>query len=319
MKAEVVVRSVKGRRLDEAVSELLERLDWTSVIKEGSSVVIKLNLCEFDPKKVASANTSPELVRSLCSALKKRTSDITLVEAHSYRAPAELAFESTGIYRVAEEVGVNIVNLSKAKCIDICHPLLGTMPEILFKADVFITMPVLKTHALTYFTGALKNQWGCVPRYDRISLHHSLDQLLVDLNHLLKPKLSIMDGILCMEGRGPTNGKPRRLDIIIGSKDPVALDATAMRLTGLDPNKCRHVVMAYNERHGLFREDEIELDMDVKRNWDDFEPARLDWAVDWMNRLTRYEWFRKYILGVDAIFYPVKKVVGILRRLGIVR
>ena len=50
------------------------------------------------------------------------------------------------------------------------------------EADAFITLPVLKTHATTVFTGAIKNQWGCVPRYDRILLHKYLHELVGDLN-----------------------------------------------------------------------------------------------------------------------------------------
>src|SRR5438105_8856215 len=98
------------------------------------------------------------------------------------------------------------------------------MPSVLLEADVFITLPVLKTHSLTYFTGALKNQWGCVPHYNRILLHKWLDPLLVSLQSLLRPELAIMDGIVGMEGRGPVNGKPRRLDLALASRDAVALD-----------------------------------------------------------------------------------------------
>ncbi len=302
-----------------AVNEILENLNWTEIVKPNAKIVIKLNLCEFDPAKVCNANTSPEVIEALCIKLKERTSDITLVEAHSYRAPAEEAFKSTKIYELVEKLGVKLVNLSKSSTRDVGNKLLGPMPEILLDADVFITMPKLKTHALTYFTGSLKNQWGCVPRHDRIALHHSLDGLIVDINGLLKPKLCIMDGIIGMEGRGPTNGDPIELDIILGSTDPVALDATAMRLVGLDPQKARHVTLAYEFKQGNFKEEEIELDMNFVRDWTDFKPAELDWAVRAMNYMTRYRWFRDYILSVNWIFYPTKWLVNVLRKIGIVR
>lgn len=299
--------------------EILERLSWRSIVRQNARVVIKLNLCEFDATKVANANTSPEVIRALVNVLKNQTKDITFVEAHSYRAPAEAAFKSTRIYELAEELGVKLVNLSKAPLRDVGNKLLGPMPEILLDANVFVTMPKLKTHALTYFTGALKNQWGCIPRHDRIAIHHSLDRGIVMLNELLKPKLCIMDGIIGMDDRGPTNGRPRPLDIILGSCDPVALDATAMRLVGLDPIKARHVVLAHEAGHGAFREEEIELDMNFEKHWENFKPAHLDWAVRSMNYMTRYRWFREYILSVNWIFYPTKHIVNFLRKIGIVR
>jgi uncharacterized protein (DUF362 family) len=318
-KSKVAIRSIKGKTVQQAIEELLDALNWCSFIKSGLKVVIKPNFNTADPAKIESANTSPLLIEGVCSILKTRTKNITIVEANGYRHSAEKTFQVMGIYEIAKRIGVNVVNLSKQPCRNVGNPLLGPLPDILLDADVFITMPVIKTHALTYFTGALKNQWGCIPRHDRIALHEYLDELIVELNRMLNPQLCIMDGIIGVEGRGPTNGKPRRLDIILGSTDPVALDATAMRLVGLDPTKARHVVMAYEAGLGKFHEDEITIDSDVQPNWAPFEPAQLDWAIYWMNRLSKYNWFRKYILEVNAIFYPTKRVVNILRLIGVVR
>lgn len=317
--AKVVVRSVRNRSVFEATQSLMEGCHWQEIVSPNASVVIKLNLNTADSTKVQSANTSPELIEAVCCVLKMRTQDITLVEAHAYRNPAEQAFEATGIYGIAERTGVKVINLSHEPCRDIGLRELGPLPEILLDADVFMTMPVVKTHALTYFTGSLKNQWGCVPRYDRIALHWGLDNFLVDLHRVLKPKLCIMDGIVGVEGRGPTNGKPRRLDIILGSTDGVALDTTAMRLVGLDPTQSRHVRLAFESGLGDFEKDQITIDSDIEPDWKPFEPAQLDWAVAWMNRWSKYKWFRRYILEPEPIFKAGKWVTNVLRNIGIVR
>lgn len=318
-KSKVVVRSTQQKPLYQTVENLMEALNWKSIILPEAKVVIKLNLNTAERDIIESADTSPALVEALCKVLQTRTNAITLVEAHGYRYPAEEAFRAAGIYELADRLGIQVVNLSNQPCQEVGNLLLGPLPRILLEADAFITMPVIKTHALTYFTGSLKNQWGCVPRYDRIALHHSLDQLLVDLQSILRPKLCIMDGIVGVEGRGPTNGKPRRLDIILGSTDAVALDATAMRLVGLVPTKARHVVLAYEAGLGTFHEDEIDLDSDRVPDWAPYEPAKLDWAVAWMNHWTKHGWFRRFILEVDPIFQGGKWIVNVLRKIGIVR
>ena len=123
------------------------------------------------------------------------------------------------------------------------------MSKTWLEADVFITLPVLKTHATTVFTGALKNQWGCIPRYDRILLHKHLHELIVEVNRLRPVTLALMDGLVGMQGRGPINGYPIDLNVLLASRDPVALDATGMRLIGLDPLTSQHVVHA--EKIGL--------------------------------------------------------------------
>ncbi len=318
---QVVVRSVLNRPLDEAVRSLMTACGWEEIVPRNGRVVLKLNLNTAIPEKIESANTSPALVEAVCRVLRTRTEEIALVEAHAYRNTAEEAFAATGIYAVAQRTGARIVNLSHEPSRDVGNSILGALPEILLDADVFITLPVVKTHALTYFTGSLKNQWGCVPRYDRISLHWALDELLVDLQCLLKPQLCIMDGIVGVDRRGPTNGRPRRLDMVLGSTDAVALDATAMRLVGLDPTKARHVVMAAQAGLGKFQPEEIQVDSDwePEPGWTPFEPAQLDWAVAEMNRLSRYAWFRRYFLEVTPVFKAGKRMVNILRKVGVVR
>jgi Domain of unknown function (DUF362) len=127
-----------------------------------------------------------------------------------------------------------------------------------------------------------------------------------------------MDGIICMEGRGPTNGKPRRLGVLLASRDPVALDATAMRLVGLDPQRARHLVIAAERKLGAYEPGDIEVDGDWEKHRTQFEPAVLDWAVAAMNFMTRYRPFVKYALQRDTVFYPVRALVQLLRRAGIV-
>lgn len=318
-KTVVAVRSAREKELEAVVLDVLEALNWKDVVTPDASVVIKLNLNTAEADKVESANTSPELTEALCRVLQTRTQNITLVEAHAYRNSAEEAFAASGTYGVAERTGVKIVNLSKVPSRDVGIEMLGPLPEILLDADVFITMPVVKTHALTYFTGSLKNQWGCVPRFDRIALHYGLDGLLVDLHRILKPKLCIMDGLIGVEGRGPTNGKPRTLGVVLGSRDGVALDATAARLVGLEPAKCRHLVLAGEAGLGSFKADEIDFDSDIQPDWEPFEAAKTDWAIAGMNSLTKYAFFRRYFLEVEPVFRAGKATVNALRRVGVVR
>src|SRR5207244_6587532 len=142
------------------------------------------------------------------------------------------AFAVSGYVEMAKRLGVRLVNMSRAEWTPVCCEPAGMieLPCIVLEADVFITLPVLKTHALTYFTGAIKNQWGCLPQYNRILLHKHLDPLLATLHRVLRPRLAIMDGIVGMEGRGPANGKPRRMDGILASVDSVAQHAPASRL-----------------------------------------------------------------------------------------
>ena len=321
MKSKVIIRSVTNECLSTAVGEILDLCGWKSIISKGANVVIKPNLNTAEKEKVPSANTDPRLIAALCEILKTRTDNIIIGESDGARFAAEEAFEATDVFKIVKKYGVKLISFSKEKTKIVDDPLLNGfgLPEPLLDADVVITLPVIKTHALTVFTGAIKNQMGCIPRYDRVLLHKHLDQLLANLNHIIQPRLAVMDGIIGVEGRGPTNGKPRRLDLLLGSRDLVALDSTAMRLIGLDPYSAKHVVLASEKGLGAIDQGQILIDGDFERYRTDFEPAVLDWAVKYMNYLTRYKWFTNYIPLNDSLFYPTKWLVDRLRDVDIVR
>jgi len=259
----------------------MDACGWEQVVPRGAHVVVKPNLCTAMAEKVAESNTDPRITAAVCEMLLTRTTRITIGESDSLRQTAWDAFAVSGCREIADRLGVKLVNFSESEWVSTRLEPAGEigLPRILLEADVFITLPVLKTHALTYFTGALKNQWGCLPQYDRILYHRYLDPLLATLHRVLRPKLAVMDGIIGMEGRGPTNGKPRRMDVVLASQDSVALDAAAMRLIGLEPSRARHVVLAAEQGLGCLDAERIELDGEWARHAAQFEPAVLDKAI----------------------------------------
>lgn len=316
----VVLRSVAQRTVFDVVEELMEVCAWETWVARDATVVIKPNLCMSVANKVVGANTHAAVTEAVCRVLQRRTRRIQIGEADHLRQKAWTAFEASGYVAVAGRLGVELINFSETAWTPVDCPPVGALalPRPLLEADVFITLPVLKTHALTYFTGALKNQWGCLPQHNRILLHKHLDALLPALHAVLRPRLALMDAIVGMEGRGPTNGKPRSMDLLLASRDGVALDATAMRLVGLEPQRARHVMAAAEQRLGHSDAEAIAVDGDWARHATHFEPAVLDGAVAAMNYMSRYEWFVKHVLEKDSIFYPGRALVRLLRRTGLV-
>lgn len=319
-KSKVVLRSLAQRPVADAVRECMEACGWEKAVPRGARVAVKPNLCTTVEEKLEMSNTDPRITEAVCEVLVERAGHVSVVESDSLRQTADEAFELSGYPAFARRLGVELVNLTRSPWRKVASdPVPMELPEVLLDADVFVTLPVLKTHALTYFTGALKNQWGCVPRHDRILLHRHINGLLVSLQRLLRPALAVMDGIVAMEGRGPVSGLPRRLDLLLAGRDAVALDAAAMRLVGLEPERARHVVMAASAGLGKVAADEIELDGEWERFACRFIPAAMDPALAAMDYMSRYRWFVRHALERDTIFYPVRAVVQVLRRAGIVR
>ncbi len=109
-------------------------------------------------------------------------------------------------------------------------------------ADAIVNISKLKTHGLTAFTGAIKNVFGCIPGVRKGLFHvqaaenrEVFAQMLVDLLGAVRPSVNVMDAVVAMEGEGPNAGRPKQLGIILASSDPVALDAVACAIVGIDP------------------------------------------------------------------------------------
>lgn len=107
--------------------------------------------------------------------------------------------------------------------------------------DGLISISKLKTHGFQKYTGALKNQFGCIPGVLKGEFHvkipdaNDFARMLLDLTGLIKPRLYIIDGIMAMEGNGPNGGDPVKLGVLIVSDDPIAADSVACRIMNIDP------------------------------------------------------------------------------------
>ena len=317
----VLLRSLATTPLDAIVAEIFTRYKVSERLTADARVVVKPNLCSESRDSIPHANTDPRLLAAVCRQLRELTPHVIIGESDGIRYPAERAMEESGVTALARELDLEIVNFSRDRVVPTDHPLLQgfELPATLLEADFVITLPVLKTHALTVFSGAIKNQWGCVPRYDRILLHRYLDRLLCDLNGIIRPGLAIMDAIICVEGRGPVNGKPRELGLVLASDDLVALDATAMRLVGLEPLDARHLRLSQEAGYGQLRAEAITVDGPFAEYRCTFEPAVCDWAIRAMNYCTRWDFFTKKILMNDRIFECTKRFVNFSRKIGFVR
>jgi uncharacterized protein (DUF362 family) len=115
------------------------------------------------------------------------------------------------------------------------------LPRTIVSADSVISVAKLKTHAYSCMTGAMKNLFGVVPGrkygWPKIFLHtRGIEHSIVDLVHLVKPQLAIIDGITAMEGLGPLDGTARNANVLIAGTDLAAVDATCARIMGMNPN-----------------------------------------------------------------------------------
>jgi len=233
------------KRVDKAVRESLTLIGGLDkIIKAGQKVLLKVNMLNADPPEKA-VTTHPALLRAVIKAVKEVKGEVLVGEASgiAYK-DIEKAWQITGLKKAAQEEGAKVINFHQIEKIDNSHnkkvPTLHLAREVL-ESDVVISLPKLKTHNFTLFTGAIKNLYGCIPGFHKKELHRlaprpeDFARLMIDIFSVIKPDLAIMDGIVGMEGDGPAAGSPRQIGVILASQDLVALDAVASYIIGYAP------------------------------------------------------------------------------------
>jgi uncharacterized protein (DUF362 family) len=225
-----------------AVRRALEAVAFRDAVPRGAPVALKVNLGWdlFIPGSI----TSPLVLEALILELRGHVGEISVVEANQVLENVERAFHDSGMAEVCRRHGVAWVNMSHDDTVSVEVPGNTVLRHIevprVLRGARLITVPVMKTHAKTVITGALKNQWGCLPEM-RHEYHLVLDDALADLNSVVRPALCVMDATVGLEGNGPKSGWPRIADRILASTDAVALDTIQAVIMGIDPTLVAHL------------------------------------------------------------------------------
>jgi len=260
LKSEVAI--VKGERGHEPVYRALDLINYESALSGWDTVLIKVNFITVETWDTG-ATTDPIVVEAMIKRLKNLSVQIFVVESDATMTNADEAFEATGMKEMCEHNGVQCVNLRHVKDrVKINIPNGETLKSItvprIITESAIISAAKLKTHMSTKVTLGMKNMFGLLPDKLKSKYHaKGISKVIVDINTVLKPALTVIDGFVGMEGRGPVGGTPAKMDLIIAGKDVVATDATAARVMGFEPLEIAHIRRAYEK--GLGNVDNIEV------------------------------------------------------------
>jgi uncharacterized protein (DUF362 family)/Pyruvate/2-oxoacid:ferredoxin oxidoreductase delta subunit len=251
--------------VDAAVARGLELVGGASrFAAAGERIVLKPNLLVPSvPEKAVT--THPTVFSAVARALAAEGATLTWGDSPGFGG-GEAAGRKAGLAEVASALSIAFGDFTHGRDVSFPDGALikrFTLVEAVASADGLVSLPKLKTHALTRMTGAIKNQFGCVPGMLKGEFHAKMPDverfstMLVDLNRLIRPRLFVMDAIVGMHGNGPRNGDPLQIGALLFSVDPVALDAVGCRIFGLDPSLVETIVIG--DRLGLGNITEIEL------------------------------------------------------------
>lgn len=264
-----IVSIAQGNDPEKLVSEVLAPLGGVeTLIRPKSTVVLKPN-AGHPAAAETSVNTNPEVVAAVIKEVRKADpKEIIIAEAAAMGCDTMESLEVSGILKAAEDAGVDkVIDIKSDK--DLLNiPIRDArsdikkmrLPRFLLEAEHIINLPIFKTHCSMVFTCALKNMKGVVQDKVHFQMHQTnLAEAMMDLWSIIRADLNIADMIRPAEGFGPHTTIPMDMGCLVAGKDPVAVDATACRMVGLDINLVEYFVPARERGLGNFEEDFIDV------------------------------------------------------------
>lgn len=228
--------------LDSVISEIFENHKFNSLIRPGMIVCVKPNLLAKN-KPSEAVTTHPLLVKAVCKKVVELGAKCIVADSP---AGAYTKVALTNLYKynelnIVEEVGAQLnydvdytmcnIEGEKIKNIEIINPIL--------QADLVINMAKIKTHSMMNLTASTKNLFGIIPGTRKAEIHSRFEKYedfanaMIDISKYITKQIIIVDGILALEGNGPSAGDPKHLGIIMAGDNQFEIDYSIMKIIGM--------------------------------------------------------------------------------------
>jgi len=257
----IVNRAYTTDEINNCVKTIIGRYSAILPVDKDAAVVLKPNL-NSNMNALTGNTTDLRLLAAVLEQLKQRGyKNITIAEGTNsgyYRNNISV-ISRLMVDKLAEYYGVRVIDLNYSEKVDIPfeNAIQASIASQCLQADLLINMPKLKTHFEMGMSVCLKNLMGClVGQENKKKTHKSLARNILNINKRVKPQLHIVDGLIAMEGLGPSRGTPVRTGVVIAGTDPTLIDLTCARIAGFDYRKVKTLKLL--ERDGQLTKDHHE-------------------------------------------------------------
>ncbi|MBN1823247.1 MAG: DUF362 domain-containing protein [Endomicrobiales bacterium] len=249
--------SYGNKEVSEAVRKAVELIGGIGkFVKKGEKILVKPNLLSArQPER--HVTTHPEIVRAIVRLIKEAGAVPRLGDSPGGAVKGvDRVWQETGMKELAIQENIELINFETYGSVEAGtgHPSVPSvrLTKAAFDCDGIINVPKLKTHGLQIFTGAVKNLYGLLPGLQKAEYHkkapHPDDfgHLLARIYMLVKDRIrfTLVDGIIGMEGNGPSSGELKKMDLVSACGDGHAMDWALTKTLGFDPLKIDSVRFA---------------------------------------------------------------------------
>jgi len=252
--------AVRGEKIEEMVRQGLKALGGMErFMKPGADVIIKPNICVAYNTYEYASTTNPWVVGALVKLCIESGAKRVRVMDFPFGGTPDQAYRNSGIQEQVEAAGGSMEIMSGLKYVKKAIDGAVSLKQVevyqdVLTTDLLINVPIAKNHSMARLTLGLKNLMGTI--LDREAIHPSFEKNLSDLATLVKPQLTVIDGIRTLMANGPTGGSlddVKLQNTLIFSPDIVAADSYATRLFGKTADYLPYLGAA--EKRGLGKAD----------------------------------------------------------------
>ncbi|MDD5434407.1 MAG: DUF362 domain-containing protein [Nitrospira sp.] len=248
----------ENSNVTKAVQDAVDQLGGIrQLVSQGDTVLIKPNLIKGCPPEEA-LTTHPAVVEAVVCQVLNAGGKPFIGDSPAFGELSSVA-GITGMKDICKRHGIPLVTFNNPVRVSIPNAWIKSiaLDRTAIEADKIINIPKLKTHCQVGMSGAVKNMFGCVVGKRKPLLHfragdhdHRFGVMLLAVYNILKPALNIIDGIIGMEGQGPTGGTPKFLGLIAASTDGPAIDRVLCEIIGI-PASSVEVLEALREHYNI--------------------------------------------------------------------
>ena len=232
-------------------------------IRPGQKILIKPNLIVPAPMEQP-AQTHPEVILAAVRLVKDCGATPMVGDSPAW-GDVRVCLNAMGAIEPLEKLGARIVQLNRPVVCNVNGSRVR-LSRYALEADAIINLPKFKSHQQLVATFAVKNMFGCVVGKEKPYWHFARGKserrfcrLLIEIYRTLSPALSLIDGIVAMQGQGPIRGTPYPLGFLIAGVEPIACERVCGRMIGMEAGELPMVRTAEKMGFGRSRWEEIEV------------------------------------------------------------
>ena len=256
------VALIKDERSLETVYRTLDAIPYADALADWDRVLIKVNFITTKNWETG-ATTDPIIVEALVNKIRELGKEVIIVESDAQTTNADKAWVTSGMSELGERLDVPFINMRHVdEKIELEVPGGRELKKIkvakIATESGIVSAAKLKTHMGTKVTLGLKNMFGMLTTKFKGKYHiRGMDKVIHDINKTLPPQLTIIDGFVAMEGKGPVHGNPVKMNTVIASVDPVAADSVAAQVMGFTPVEIDHIKWSHESGIGTMTDIEV--------------------------------------------------------------